>query len=569
MFPHYKHWPSRMPKALEPPATSLFYNLQVSAARHPDRPAVIFLGHVLTWARLHASAVGLAGRLKALGVGRGDRVLLSMQNIPQAIIAHFAILGIGAVVVPANPMSKADELRHYIEDSGSKVAIASIDLAAEVVSASESLPPEHRLQDLVVTWYTDAFESGRPVDKDFPESWRPWLSSGDPASVLPSGRVHAWRDLLATAGACDDAGAQAEDMAVMPYTSGTTGLPKGCMLTHRAIMHNAVGVSLWQELSSESISLLVAPMFHVTGMIFIMHTSVYMGAAMVLMPRWDREYGAALITRHRVTDWVNIPTMIIDVLASPNFRNFDLGSLRFIGGGGAAMPEAVAQKLLDIYGLRYIEAYGLTETASPSHLNPLENPKKQCAGIPFISTDSRIVNPDTLEEMPLGEGGEIVIHGPQLFSGYWNRPEATAAAFMDLDGKRFFRTGDIGRVDEDGYFFLTDRLKRMINASGFKVWPAEIEGLLFKHPAVAEACVIGISDAYRGESVKAVIVLRQDLAEPVTKESIIAWCREHMSAYKVPREIEFADGLPKSGSGKVLWRILQARETQQAGRGNP
>jgi fatty-acyl-CoA synthase len=297
-----------------------------------------------------------------------------------------------------------------------------------------------------------------------------------------------------------------------------------------------------------------------------MHTSVFMGATMVIMPRWDRDLAGRLISHWKVTAWTNIPTMMIDLLASPNFDKYDLTSLQAIGGGGATMPQAVAQRLLEVYGLRYIEGYGLTETAAPCHGNPFDNPKQQCLGVPYFSTDARIVDPDTLSEVPQGEPGEIVVCGPQVFSGYWKQPDATAAVFFELEGKTFFRTGDLGRMDEDGYFFLTDRLKRMINASGFKVWPAEVETLMFKHPAIAEACIIGFKDAYRGESVKAVVVLRADARGKVTEQEIIDWCRQHMAAYKVPRVVTFADALPKSGSGKVMWRILQDEQESGATR---
>jgi fatty-acyl-CoA synthase len=283
----------------------------------------------------------------------------------------------------------------------------------------------------------------------------------------------------------------------------------------------------------------------------------------VLMPRWDRELAGRLISRWRVTAWTNIPTMIMDLLASPNFDHYDLSSLKHIGGGGAAMPQAVAQRLLEQFDLQYVEGYGLTETAAPSHSNPPDRPKQQCLGIPFMSCDARVIDPETLREVATGEQGEIIVHGAMVFAGYWKRPEATAAAFIDFEGKRFFRTGDLGRVDEDGYFFLTDRLKRMINASGFKVWPAEVEALMFRHPAIAEACVISAKDAYRGETVKAVVVLRAAFKGKVTEEEVIAWCRENMAVYKAPKIVQFADALPKSGSGKVMWRALQEAEVSQ------
>jgi len=347
---------------------------------------------------------------------------------------------------------------------------------------------------------------------------------------------------------------------VLPYTSGTTGLPKGCMHPHRSLMHNAVASAAWGNATAENVTLLVVPMFHITGMVSVMHSSVYVGATLVVMPRWDRELAGRLISSWKVTTWTNIPTMVIDLLGSPNFAQFDLSSLVHIGGGGAAMPQAVAQRLQDLFGLRYCEGYGLTETAAPSHSNPPDSPKQQCLGVPFMSCDARVIDPETLRELPPGEQGEIVIHGPMVFDGYWKRPGATAAAFIELDGKRFFRSGDLGRMDEEGYFFLTDRLKRMINASGFKVWPAEVEALMFKHPAIQEACVISTRDSYRGETVKAVVVLRASHKGQVSEQDILDWCREHMAVYKAPRIVQFADALPKSGSGKVMWRTLQEAE---------
>jgi fatty-acyl-CoA synthase len=256
--------------------------------------------------------------------------------------------------------------------------------------------------------------------------------------------------------------------------------------------------------------------------------------------------------------------MVIDLLGSANVDRFDLSSLVYIGGGGAAMPQAVAQRLLEQYGLRYAEGYGLTETAAPSHSNPPDAPKQQCLGIPFVGVHARVVDPDTLADMPLGESGEIVMRGPQIFEGYWRRPAANAQAFVEIEGARYFRSGDMGRIDEDGYYFMTDRLKRMINASGFKVWPAEVEALMFRHPAIQEACIIATQDAYRGESVKAMVVLRATHKGQVSAQDIIAWCRENMAVYKVPREVEFLDALPKSGAGKVMWRLLQEQERERS-----
>ena len=557
---HHKFWPARLPHAITPPATGLWDNLAISARRYPDKPAIVFFGRVLSYAGLKQAAERLAAKLQSLGVAKGDRVLLDMQNTPQLIMAHFAILRADAVVVPVNPMNRAEELKHYITDPEARVAITTADLAGELAGASNALPEAQRLRHLIVTQFTDAFDGDVRGDDAPPEVWRDWLLTHHALPSLAGGQVHAWKEALAFEGPLADSTAGPDDLSVLPYTSGTTGLPKGCMHTHASIMHNAVAATLWGSSTADSVALVVVPMFHITGLVGVMHAGVYAGATLIVMPRWDRELAGRLISRWKVTVFTNIPTMIIDLLGSPNFASFDLSSLRTISGGGAAMPQAVAQRLFEAYGLRYCEGYGLTETAAPSHHNPPDHPKQQCLGVPFIGTDARVVDPLTLKEVPQGEQGEIVIHGPEVFAGYWRRPEATEAVFFELDGKRFFRSGDLGRVDEDGYFFITDRLKRMINASGFKVWPAEVESLMFRHPAIQEACVIPTQDAYRGESVKAVVVLRAAQRGQVSEQDIIDWCRDNMAVYKVPRVVQFVDALPKSGSGKVMWRLLQEAE---------
>jgi fatty-acyl-CoA synthase len=560
--PYYKFWPRRLPRALTLPATSLWDNLATSARRYPDKPAIVFFGKVYPYAEVLRQAERLAARLHALGVRKGDRVLLDMQNCPQLLIAHFAILRANAVVVPVNPMNRAEELKHYILDPDAKVAITTGDLAPELARANAQLPAGERLAHMIVTQFTDAFDPAAPDVGPLPESWQPWLLTRHALPQIPGGEVTAWTDAIANELPLPPLQAGPADLAVLPYTSGTTGQPKGCMHPHRSLMHNAMASCFWGNATPESVTLLVVPMFHITGMVSLMHANIYIGATVVMMPRWDREVAGWLISRWKVSTWTNIPTMVIDLLASPNFARYDLSSLQHIGGGGAAMPQPVAQRLQEQFGLKYVEGYGLTETAAPSHSNPPDAPKQQCLGIPFLSCDARIVDPETLNELPPGEQGEIIIHGPMVFDGYWKRPEATQAAFIEFDGKRFFRSGDLGRVDEDGYFFLTDRLKRMINASGFKVWPAEVEALMFRHPAIQEACVISARDGYRGETVKAVVVLRPSHRGQVSEQDIVDWCRENMAVYKVPRIVQFADALPKSGSGKVMWRSLQEAEAR-------
>jgi fatty-acyl-CoA synthase len=312
----------------------------------------------------------------------------------------------------------------------------------------------------------------------------------------------------------------------------------------------------------------VAPLFHVTGMQGGMNGPLYIGNTVVMLPRWDRNAAAECVQRYGVAAWTAVPTMIQDFFANPDIAKYDLSSIRRLTGGGAAMPAAVAQRLLDM-GVTYYEGYGLSETMAATHLNPPEHPKKQCLGIPIYDVDSRVVDPATLQELPAGEVGEIVTHGPQVFVGYWNKPQDTAAALVDIDGKHFLRTGDLGRIDEEGYFFMVDRVKRMINASGYKVWPTEVESLMYQHPAIMEACVIGTRDAHRGETVKAMIVLKPGYQEGVDAQQIIAWCRENMAAYKCPRIVEFVAALPKSAAGKIMWRELQDREAAANTRLNP
>jgi fatty-acyl-CoA synthase len=539
-------------------------NLQISALRYPQKVALVFMGRTWSYSELQFEAEKIASALRKMGVQKGDRVVLDMQNCPQLVISHFAILRLDAVVVPVNPMNRTEELKHYILDPDTKVAVTTADLAPELAAASNALEKSQRLKHLLVTQFTDVFDAANIGPDELPANWSDWLKTVHALPLLEGGEVHTWASVSQGEVSLGPVTAQSEDLAVLPYTSGTTGLPKGCMHTHGTIMHNAMSSGLWANGTPENKCLCVVPMFHITGMVSVMHATIFMGATLILMPRWDRDLAGRLISKWKVTHWTNIPTMVIDLLGSANMAQFDLTSLQNIGGGGAAMPEAVAQRLLDQFGLRYIEGYGLTETAAPSHTNPPDAPKKQCLGIPFMSVDSRVVDPETLQELPQGESGEIVMAGPQIFKGYWKRPEATASAFFERDGKSFFRSGDMGRIDEEGYFFMTDRLKRMINASGFKVWPAEVEALMFKHPAIQEACIISTKDAYRGESVKAVVVLRSTHIGQVSEQDIIDWCRDTMAVYKVPRVVEFIEVLPKSGSGKVMWRALQEAEMAKA-----
>ncbi len=547
---HFAHWPPGVPKALTIPRTSLYYNLEVSARRYPEKPAIIYYGSVLSYAALEREVAALAGFLQlSCGVARGDRVLLYAQNSPQFIIGYYAILRADAVVVPVNPMNKRDELAYYIADSDARVIVSTQDLFSEIEPHVGK-----GLAHCVLGTYSDYLREA--TDLDLPDFVR-----------VPRLVAASWNQALVAGHVPGPQTTGPGDLAVLPYTSGTTGHPKGTMLTHANLLATSTGACAWVQSSSESVVLGVLPLFHLTGMQANMNVPIQLGGTSVLMTRWDRNLAAELIQRCRVTSVTGITTMIVDFLANPELSKFDLSSLVRIGGGGAAMPEAVAAKLQERLGLPFIEGYGLTETSAPSHTNPPQRPKRQCAGIPFFDTDSRVIDPVTFRELGPNEVGEIITHGPQVFQGYWKQPKATAEAFLEHDGKQFFRTGDLGYFDEEGYFFITDRLKRMINASGFKVWPAEVEAMLYAHPDIQEACVIGTRDAHRGETVKAMVVLKAASRGRVREEDVVAWAKEHMAAFKYPRVVQFVEQLPRTATGKVFWRKLQEEENKRCDAG--
>lgn len=545
---HFAHWPASQPRHLTVPQTSLFYNVEVSATRFPDKPAILFYDTPVSFARFRREAEQIAGFLqRECSVKKGDRVLLYMQNSPQFVLAYYGILRADAVVVPVNPMNLTDELQHYLEDTGATTAFVPQDLYPQMAPLTGK-----GLEHIVVAAYSDYLT--QPTDLKVPE----FVSA--PRRAVSGPGVTLWSDMLARDLMPGPLTAGPDDLCVMPYTSGTTGNPKGCMHTHGGVMYGIVAGVHWFNTQQDSVLLSTLPFFHVTGMQGSMNGPLYAGSTMVILPRWDRDAAVQSIARYRITSLHLIAAMVVDLLAHPDIGRYDLSSLKGIRGGGAAMPEAVAQKLHDLVGLHYVEGYGMSETMAATHINPPARPKKQCLGIPLYDVDARVVNPDDCSALPAGQTGEIVIHAPNVMRGYWNNPAADKDAFIELDGKRFLRTGDLGMVDDDGYFFMVDRLKRMINASGFKVWPAEVESLLYRHPAIREACVIARHDAKRGETVKALVVLKDGQQGKVTEAEIIDWAHNHMAAYKSPRIVQFMESLPKSSTGKVQWRLLQEQE---------
>jgi fatty-acyl-CoA synthase len=508
---HFRHWPPGMPRSLRAPRITLQEMFLRSARKFPQKPAAIFAGLALSYSELREKVENLAAHLQSVcGVKRGDRVLLDMQNGHDFVIACFAILRADAVVVPLSPMNLTEELRLYVEDSDARIAITEKDLA----SRFSGLPLNHLLI---------AGETKTTGEHPGPGN------------------------------------AQPDDLCMLPYTSGSTGKPKGCMHTHATVLHNVAGACAWKHIDENTVALATAPFFHVTGLIHSFFSTIYAGGTMVIQRRWDPLAAAKLVERYKCSHWDNVPTMVVDLLSHPEALKHDLTSLKWIFGGGAAMPEAIAQKLFDLCGVRYIEGYGLTETISQTHINPPQNPKQQCLGIPAFDTEALIVDPESLDTMENGKQGEIVVRGPQLLTGYWKNEKAYEESWCEVDGKRYFRTGDLGRTDEDGYFYISDRLKRMINAAGLKVWPAEVEAAMYQHPAIKECCIIASPDERKGETVKVVVVLKKEFSD-TAGEDILSWAKTQMAAYKAPRLIEFTDALPRTGSGKLMWRALQERE---------
>ena len=546
---HLQFWPPGLPHTLALSETTICDSLDASAHNHPDKPCLIYYETPVSYLQFRDESDRLASYLQNVcGVNSGDRVLLYLQNSPQFAMAYYAVARVGGVVVPVNPMSREAELAHYIADSGAKVVIAG----QEGLTHVSPFLRLGALQAGVVACYSDWIRVqtdlalpdpvGAPRLTELPPGFTSWASAASFDQPLRAVSI-----LM-------------DDLCVMPYTSGTTGHPKGCMHSHRNVMFTAMAGMMWSAMRPDDVVMAALPFFHVSGMQRGMNGPILTGNTIVVMTRWDAVVAAKLIERYRVTAWIGVPTMFIDLLGNPQLDRYDLSSLKRIGGGGAGMPAAIAQRMNDRLKIPYVEGYGLSETLGPSHINPPHRSKAQCLGIPIFNTHSYVIEPDTLQMLPRGQVGEIVINGPQVFQGYWNNSASTAAAFVQIDGQPFFRTGDLGYIDDDGYFFMVDRIKRMINASGFKVWPAEVEALFYAHPAIHEVCVISVPDAHRGETVKALIVLKAEHTPPPTGAQVIEWARGQMSAYKVPRQIEFVSKLPKSASGKVQWRLLQERE---------
>lgn len=544
------YWPPNLPALCDYPRASVFANLRRAAERWPGRAAILYYGAEITYRDLLERAERLASYLQRhCGVRAGDRVLIDMQNSPQFIIGFYAILRADAVATPVNPMHVTQDLRYVAADSGARVAL----IGSEMQERIQPLIAAGLLERAIVARYGDEVPAERP--------FRLPPVVVESASQRIEAGFTAWEVALSEDAPPSPSRAGAEDLCVMPYTSGSTGRPKACMHTHDGVNFTAYAQALWYDYHSPgAVITAFMPMFHVAGMQVSMNGGIAAGATLLVMTRWDRDLVAPLFKAYRVTIWSAAPTMVVDVLASPDFDERAFASLRVLTGGGAPMPAAVAERLENRFGLSFCEGYGLSETISATHINPVDRPKRQCLGIPIFATVARIIDPETLTELPAGKVGEIVVAGPQVMKGYWGCADADAEVFFTREGLKFLRTGDLGYVDDEGYFFLVDRLKRMVNVSGFKVSPSECEARLYHHPAVEECCVIAAPDAYRGETVKAFVVKKADADPRVDEQTLIDWVRGEMAHYKAPRVVEFVDMLPRTASNKIDWRKLQDAE---------
>ncbi|WP_017186306.1 long-chain-fatty-acid--CoA ligase [Alkalibacillus haloalkaliphilus] len=554
MKPWLKHYPEEIPQTIDYDNRTLQSYLVESTENYPDKTAINFLGKDLTFQELFDSARKVANYLQILGVEKGDRVAIMLPNTPQAVMSYYGALLAGAVVVQTNPLYTERELEYQMKDSGAKV-IVCLDILLPRVNA---IREETELEHVVTTRIKDYL----PFPKNVVQ---PILQKREYGLVVKpehGGDTHVWTNIM------DDTTVEyeehdidpQEDLALLQYTGGTTGYPKGVMLTHSNLVSNTQMCQKWlykTEYGKETV-LGILPFFHVYGMTTVMILSVMMAQKMVLIPKFDVDNVLKAIHKERPTLFPGAPTIYIGLLNHPKLTKYDLSSIEACISGSAPLPVEVQEQFEKVTGGRLVEGYGLTETSPVTHANFVwENRRAGTIGVPWPDTDAKVFNADTNEEQPVGEVGEIAVKGPQVMKGYWNKPDETEQSLKD----GWFYTGDMGYMDEDGYFYIVDRKKDMIIAGGFNIYPREVEEVLYEHEGIQEAVVAGIPDPYRGETVKAYIVLKEDVE--LTEEELDQFCRENLAAFKVPKLYEFRDELPKTAVGKILRRKLVDEEKEK------
>ncbi len=551
-----KEYPEEIPPTLDYGDAPLQSYLKNSAAKYPYKTSVHFMGRDYTFLEIYESALKFANYLRSIGIDKGDRVAIMLPNTPQSVISFFGVLFAGGVVVQTNPLYMEREIEYQMKDSGAK-AIVTMDILFPRVS---SVKNKTDLQHIIVTSIKEALPFPKNVIYPFIQK----KEYGIVVNVKHDGPIHLFPVIMKTASASEielDPQDIEEDLALLQYTGGTTGFPKGVMLTHKNLLANTAMCKSWMykcEEGEESV-LGVLPFFHVYGMTTVLVLSVMDGHRMILLPK--PEYTSMLKTIHKQkpTLFPGTPTMYIGLLNHPELGKYDISSINICMSGSAPLPVELQEQFERATGGKLVEGYGLTETSPVTHANFFWDKEriKGSIGVPWPDTESVILSPETGEPMPANEIGEIAVKGPQVMKGYWNRPEDTENAFRD----GWFLTGDLGYMDEKGYFFVVDRKKDMIIAGGFNIYPREIEEVLYEHEAIQEAVVAGVPDPYRGETVKAYIVLKE--GKTVTEEELEKLTRKHLAAYKIPRQYEFRSELPKTAVGKILRRTLVAEEKKK------
>ncbi|WP_117237244.1 long-chain-fatty-acid--CoA ligase [Thermus sediminis] len=552
--PWLAHYNPGVPHGVEVPPTPLWRLLEESARRFPGNIALEFLGKTLTYSELWDQSRRFAQGLKDLGVKPGDRVAIALPNTPQFVIAFFGTLLAGGVGVSANPLYTPRELRHQLQDAGAETLVILDHLLPRYLEVERETP----VKQVVVTGIKDFLPF--PKNLLYPlKARRDKLPLGFPKRE----GFHAFTDLLKRPPATPHA-SDPEDLALLQYTGGTTGISKGAMLTHRNLVANVQQIDAWdptsRELLGKGVMLGALPFFHVYGMTVAMNHGLFSGYKIVLLPRPEIRAIVEAIEKHGVTHFPGVPTLYVAFNTFPGVEGRNVKSIRICLSGAAPLPVEVAKRFEEITGARLIEGYGLSEASPVTHSNPvLGEVRKGSIGLPLPGVEAKVVDEEG-HEVPLGEVGELIVKGPNIMKGYWNRPEETQKALKD--GWLF--TGDLARMDEDGYFYIVDRKKDMIIAGGYNIYPREVEEVLYGHEAVQEAAVVGIPDPYRGETVAAFLVLKEAYRGKVTEKDIEAFCRENLAAYKVPRIIQFRESLPKSSVGKILRRELRDEFAKKA-----
>jgi long-chain acyl-CoA synthetase len=558
--PWVNYYETGVPAQLDIPDHPLTWLLDQTASRYPGHTALIYYGTKISYAALSALANRFARTLQRLGIQKGDRVAIALPNIPQYPIAFYGAMKAGAVVVPTNPLYTEREMQHQLADSGAR-AIVMLDMYYPVVRAiREKTELEHTIITKASDFLPSALRLLFPLSQRKAKLPEPRLT---PQELRADALLSNMADLLQprTKGGVEvfslPAPAKSDDLAVLQYTGGTTGLSKGAMLTHHNLLSNALQTRHWtpKARDGEEVSLCVAPFFHSYGLTVGMNLSIYAAATMVLLPKFSAKEVVKTIARYRPTMFPGIPTMYVAIMREAKGQAGLVNSVKYCISGAAPLPAKVQEDFERLSGGKVVEGYGLSETSPVTHCNPLnENCVNGSVGLPLSNIDAMIMDGETGKQLPPGEIGEIMVKGPNVMQGYWKREKETEAIFHD----GWMHTGDLGYMDEKGYFYIADRSKDLIVASGFNIYPREVEEVLYRHEAIQEAAVVGVPDEYRGENVAAVIVLKTGFVpSDEVRASIIAHCKRDLTAYKVPKILEFRNDLPKSLIGKILRREVR------------